>query len=288
MKILLTGGRGLLGRHFIEQVKSKHETFSLVRERACQDSAENPGELVVNLAEDWNPSMLPGQVDTIIHLAQSPKFREFPQQAMDVFKVNIATPAKLLDYAVRSGARKIILASSGGVYGKGEEAFKEKRQIVATNSMGYYLGSKLCSEILAESYANELEIIILRFFFLYGPGQKRDMLIPRLIDSVRSKKPITLHDDDGIKINPTHVSDAVSALKECLNLHGNHKINIAGPEVLSLRRISEIIGQAVGEEPVFKIDESVKLNSLIGDIHKMKEYLITPRVHFEDGIKTML
>ncbi len=82
------------------------------------------------------------------------------------------------------------------------------------------------------------------------------MLVPRLIDNVIAGNAITLQGEDGIKINPIHVSDAVAALEACMKLEGSHTFNVAGTQTLSLREIACTIGKAVGREPVFKIDSS--------------------------------
>jgi nucleoside-diphosphate-sugar epimerase len=58
------------------------------------------------------------------------------------------------------------------------------------------------SEIIAENYAPYMNIVILRFFFVYGPRQNTTMLIPRLIRSIKEGNPIILQGSNGIRINP--------------------------------------------------------------------------------------
>lgn len=50
--------------------------------------------------------------------------------------------------------------------------------------LGFYLTSKYCSELILDNYSSFLTIIQLRLFFVYGMGQRKDMLIPRLIENV--------------------------------------------------------------------------------------------------------
>ena len=114
------------------------------------------------------------------------------------------------------------------------------------------------------------------------------MLVPRLIHNVRSSTPILLQGNDGIKINPIHASDAVNAIKAALNLEGSYKINVAGPDVLSLRKISEIIGFHMGIKPIFKIEKDQSPQNLIGDIRKMKKYLCKPFCRFEKSIAELI
>lgn len=288
-KILVTGATGLLGTKVMPQLLCCGHIFTMGRS-VCETNLSIAHEFIdVDLAKEWTAVSLPGQMDTIIHLAQSAHFREFPAQAMDIFNVNVATTQKLLDYAVKVGARQFILASSGGVYGYGDQAFNENATIQTRGDLGYYLGTKLCMEVLAENYSDYIDIIILRFFFVYGPGQKRTMLIPRLVDSVRNGYPIKLQGQDGIRINPMHVNAASTALVSCMDLEGSHKINVAGPETLSLRKIGATIGEAIGKKPVYDMDQIANVaHHLIGDIKKMSTLLTVPRIWFRDGIRSLI
>lgn len=282
MDILITGANGLLGIHAVSRLAEEHQVHAVVHSLPAEP-LPNVLYYEVDLSGTWAPGTLPEKIDAVVHLAQSSRFREFPEQAMDVFGVNVASTAHLLEYARSAGARHFILASSGGVYGAGDEAFRENSPIPHHGQLGYYLGSKLCAEVLAENYSSLMNVAILRFFFMYGKGQKRQMLVPRLIDNVIAGNAITLQGEDGIKINPIHVSDAVAALEGCLKLEGSHTFNVAGTQTLSLREIACTIGEAVGREPVFKIDLS-EPRHLIADIGMLSEILVVPKVCFAQGI----
>jgi UDP-glucose 4-epimerase len=195
---------------------------------------------------------------------------------------------EMLDYAREAGAKTFIYASSGGVYGSGGHGFSEDITLTANGENGFYLSTKLCSEILAENYKKYMNIVALRFFFVYGKGQKRSMLIPRLVDSIRGGNAITLQGDVGILINPIHVSDAVASVTAALNLKGFHKINVAGPEVLSLKQISKIIGDKVGVKPIFEYDAKKSPGNLIGKTEKMRQYLIAPLCYPVDGFSDVI
>jgi len=161
-------------------------------------------------------------------------------------------------------------------------------EISARGDLGFYLCTKLCSENVAESYTPYMNVIVLRVFFVYGPGQRQGMLIPRLVRAVVNGKPIILQGSDGIRINPTYVDDAVAAIKHSVKLVGNHKINVGGPEVLSLREIGETIGQARGRRPNFSVRANSDPRHLVGDIRKMSELLGQPEVRFREGIRRYL
>lgn len=288
MKVLITGAAGLLGSHAVKRLSISHDVHAIVR---CIGDAERGNAAVcwhqLDLSSSWTASGLPGRIDTVIHLAQSSKFRDFPSQALDVFGVNVSSTARLLDYALKAGATRFILASSGGVYGAGDEAFRENSPIPFHGELGYYLGSKLCSEVLAQNYSSHMDITILRFFFIYGFGQRRSMLIPRIVDSVREGRPVTLQGEHGIRINPINVADAVTALSSCFGLSGSSTFNIAGPDILSIRELADAVGRVVGRPPIF-VQADGRPRHLIADIEAMKSQLHCPSIHFSSGVKDAL
>jgi nucleoside-diphosphate-sugar epimerase len=241
----------------------------------------------LDLSREFGSGELPDQADAVVYLAQSEHFREFPARALDIFQVNTVSLLRLLDYAQRSGVRNFVFASSGGVYGSGDTSLNEDLPVLAEGNLGFYLGSKLCSEIVALNYAKLMHVTVLRFFFVYGPGQRRTMLVPRLIDSVRAGTPVSLQGADGIRINPIHVTDAADAVVRSLSLDRSCKINVAGPEILSLREICDAIGEAVGRIPLY-ISEPGEPRHIVGDIVKMKELLAPPRIVLRDGLRSVL
>ncbi len=288
-RCIVTGAAGLIGSHLIRILGEDWLIYPVSRRDLGTDlKRDYLRHLTIDLSKDWDTGALPERADAVVHLAQSEHFRDFPRCAEEVFQVNTTSTLRLLDYARRAGAQTFVLASSGGIYGSGDQTFSEMMEISSRENLGFYLGTKLCSEIIAESYTPFMNVVVLRFFFVYGPGQKQGMLIPRLVQSVMNGKPITLQGIDGVRINPTYVDDAVAAIKRSLEITGSHKVNVGGPEVLSLRDIGEIVGKAVGISPIFDIQANIEPRHLIGDISKMTDLLGPPEVQFRDGIRYYL
>ena len=281
--ILVTGANGLLGSGILRRICLSKYTLVGINHSPINLRIGGVEYRNLDFASDWVTDSLPPKVDVIVHLAQSHSFRDFPNSALDVFKVNIESTACLLDYARQAGVKKFIYASSGGVYGNGAQAFKENSPIVPPGQLGYYLGSKACGEILVQSYASVFDVVVVRPFFIYGPGQNRSMLIPRLFDSVATGKPISLQGDNGIRINPIHVNDAASAVATAIDLNESATFNIGGPEVLSIRDICEGMGRYLGVEPIFE-QQAGEPNDLIADISAMKQKLVVPRYSLLDSL----
>lgn len=286
---LITGVNGLIGSNLANALlENNWQVFGVGRRSSALNEKIKYTEL--DLSREWSDAKLPSSVEAVIHLAQSPHYRDFPNSAESLFNVNTVSTLRLLDYARKVNAKTFILASSGGVYEESDEYLTEDNHKVisfAKHNSNFYVASKVCSEIISESYASLLNIVTLRFFFVYGQPQMQSMLIPRLIHSVANDIPITLQGSEGLKINPTYVDDAVKAIQTGLELNESHTINIAGPEVLSLKEISEIIGKHLNKKPIYQTNEDSP-KKLIGDTRKMSDLLMAPTTQFATGLKYML
>jgi nucleoside-diphosphate-sugar epimerase len=232
---------------------------------------------------------LPAGTEAVVTLAQSARFREFPAQAEEIFDVNVTANLRLLQWASGVGIRRFVHASSGGIYGGRLGAHFHETDLLAVDSpLGFYLGTKLCSEVVFQNYRQFFDTaVILRPFFIYGPGQRRDMFVARLIDAVRSGSAVRLQGPNGLRVNPVYVEDAASAFAEALKLTGYHLINLAGPDVLTLREICDAIGRATGKPPVFEYQPGEPVD-YVGDISQVSTKLDCIRTSFAEGLARTL
>ena len=272
--VLVTGAGGLLGSHLVPMLEAEgHDVIPTGRD-------------LIDLSRPLDPSKLPRKIDAVVYLAQSSRFREFPETADDIFQVNTGQALRLLDFARRAGASNFVYASTGGVYAASPDPLTETSPLA--EPMGFYPASKRAAEVLAEAFAPHLHVALLRYFFIYGAGQKREMLIPRLVDSVREGRPVALQGEQGLRINPVHAGDAARATAAAVRLTQSATINVAGPETLSIRAMCETIGTRVGREPVFTHDFDATPPALIADTRRMAELLVAPTQRFEDAIGELI
>ena len=273
MNILLTGASGLIGRQVLAAAGDADQIWALSR-----SPIDQPGRATVipaDLASASFADNLPSPIDTIVHLAQSSAYRDFPERALDVFDVNVGSTARLLDWGRRKGIKRFVLASAGGA-GR-----------TAATPLAYYLASKRSAELIADGYRSHFDVVTLRFHFVYGRGQRSTMLMPRLIESVKQGSAITLAGDDGIRITPTHVSDAVTAVLNASRVSGSHTIDIGGPEVLSIKAIAETIGRKLGVVPVFRAADRPE-DDVIADPAAMTAVLGAPARTLSVGLDDLL
>jgi UDP-glucose 4-epimerase len=281
MKCLITGASGLLGRNLITMIGTDHELFTL------GNAASKGQSLQVNFSSDWETDELPPENDVIIHLAQSYKFREFPGEALDIFNTNISSTAKLLDYAYKSGTRRFIYASTGGIYRPDENVLTEDAELLATNDLTYYFASKLTSEMLTSTYRKFFDVHVFRIFFMYGENQRTGMFLPNIINKVKSSSPVSLDGENGILINPVHVEDVARAIINVIKDGGPKTINAAGPEVLSIKEISNLVGELLHTQPIFEINPKQGIN-LVADAKKFEQVVGQELISASNGITKLL
>ncbi len=122
MAILITGAGGFVGKRLVASLAAAgRSVVAIVRtEPSAEDRHYFAGRLVKTIKADLSnldTSHLPAGIYAVVALAQSAHFREFPERAKEVFDVNVTANLKLLDWSVRSGVKRFVLASSGGIYG---------------------------------------------------------------------------------------------------------------------------------------------------------------------------
>lgn len=282
-RILITGATGFLGARLARRLASAHEVWAVAR---ALPAASTPGItwLVQDLAAETWTVRLPEAIDAVFHLAQFAHFREFPERAAEIYAVSAGATMRLLVWAERAGARHVIIASTGGLYGTSEQPVTEEAPVpIEPGPLGFYFASKRASELLAWQYSQRFSVAILRCFFVYGSGQSPQMLMPRLAAAIRDGSPVYLQGSEGIRINPIHVDDAARAFEHCLGLAQSEVLNVAGPEIVTLRAIADSIGRRVGRAPVF-VEAAGRPNHLVADIGRLSRIFAPPRIGIEAGI----
>ena len=254
MKILLTGAAGFVGRHVLRALlEASHEVIALVHGES--DLGPAGGGRLVSVKGDLRArelyDRLPGPVDAVISLAQSAHYRDFPGKADDIFAVNVEAAFLLADWARRTGVTRFVLVSSGGARAQESHVWGSEPAKRAT-PIDFYLSSKLCAEVILRAYRGYFRTLVMcRPFFIYGPGQSPQMLIPRLVRSIRNGEPLQLQGRDGLRLNPVYVEDVARALARSVELDGFAEFDIGGPQELTLREIGEAIARRIGREALF-------------------------------------
>jgi nucleoside-diphosphate-sugar epimerase len=287
VKVLVTGANGLLGRELCKVLSQVHDVIGIVH-----SPVENPiskvDYVVMDLSKSLDFTALPTNIDIVFHLAQSSHFRDFPRGTKDTFQINTSCTLDLLEYCRIANGRRFFLASTGGVYGGQSGPIPEAGLLIPPSEIGFYFASKLAAEMFSSTYRQVFDVTVLRFFFMYGPLQKSDMFLPRLVHSVINGREITINESGGIRVNPILVDDVANLLSSFLDKELPPVINIGGADVVSIQEIANRIGELTSRTPKF-VKQSNVVTDVIADIRIMLQLLdvngLTP---FNQGLELLV
>lgn len=246
--VVVTGVSGFIGSHLAEALLAEGRQVLGVDRRVPATDREAAGRLAGPLSHP-RFSFLPGDLtrmplepltdgaDIVFHLAGQPGVR--PSWQPDVFPGytadNIVATHLVADACLRTGVRRLVVASSSSVYGgAGETPLHEDAPTYPASPYGV---TKLAAERLALAHAARPEsptsVVALRYFTVYGPRQRGDMLIRRAVEAALGGPPLTVYGDGAQRRDFTYVGDAVAATVaagrapvtggEVVNVGGGHR-----------------------------------------------------------------
>jgi nucleoside-diphosphate-sugar epimerase len=287
VRILVTGADGLLGRELCKVLSLQHSVTGLVHS-AVEKPVFNVDYVVMDLSKSLDFAALPTSIDIVFHLAQSSQFRDFPGGTKDTFQINTSCTLDLLEYCRIAHGHRFFLASTGGVYGGQSGPIPEAGLLIPPSEIGFYFASKLAAEMFSSTYRQVFDVTVLRFFFMYGPLQKSDMFLPRLVHSVINGREITINESGGIRVNPILVDDVANMLLSFLDKELPPVINIGGADIVSIQEIVKRIGELTSKTPLFA-EQSNAVTDVIADIGIMSQLIdvngLTP---FNQGLELLV
>jgi nucleoside-diphosphate-sugar epimerase len=247
MKIVVTGASGLIGGEVCCLLRDQHAIVSWGRTDPEIDGVTHH---LVDATSDLDLDL--SGVDAVIHLAQSPDYRDLPASIADVEAVNVRFTARLAEAARRAGCAAFVNASSGSVYRTSPDA--EPPQLADLNDISLYGATKRAGEFLLAGYREYMRVVSLRYFMVFGRGQDEKMMIPSLVGRIARGDAVQLQGRDGLVFTPTHVSDAASATIRALDAPSG-AYDVCGSDQVSLREVGETIASALDTEARFEIRE---------------------------------
>jgi UDP-glucuronate 4-epimerase len=179
-------------------------------------------------------------VDTVVHLAAMPGL----QQGADAtyLSCNVTATAKVLAAVARAGVATVVHASTSSVYG----AVADGDETQPTRPISAYGRSKL----EAERMMVDAGAVVLRYFSVYGPGQRPDMAYHRFCEAMLDGRPLTIHGDGAQERANTYVDDVVAATVAAVRSgRPGETYNVGGAMPMRLLDAVAMLADALGVTP---------------------------------------
>ena len=269
-RVLVTGCAGFIGSTLAEALFASGTHVvgidALTDSYAAELKRRNLAALLGQTGFDFHeadllevdlPALLDG-IDVVFHLAGLPGVRtSWGDQFVDYERLNVLSTQRLLEAARHAPVRRLVYSSSSSVYGKAE-----RFPVLETDApapLSPYGVTKLAAEHLCTLYAANFGVptVSLRYFTVYGPRQRPDMAIHRLIEVALRGGQFRVFGTGEQRRDFTYVDDAVSAnlLAASADLAPGTVLNIGGGSDSSLNEIIAIVERATGQ-PVERISEA--------------------------------
>jgi UDP-glucuronate 4-epimerase len=294
VRYVVTGAAGFIGSQLSAAlVADGHEVVGVdcftdyydVAEK--EENARGLDVLRLDLADELLP--LDG-VDGVFHLAGQPGARSFGDAFPLYVRRNVLATQKVFEACAAAGIR-VAFASSSSVYGDAEAY--PTREDADPRPLNPYGMTKLACEQLAYAYGRsfDLDVVTLRYFTVYGPRQRPDMLFRRVCERLLDGRPFEVFGTGDQSRSFTYVADVVEATRAALDRGVAGAIyNVGGGEEASLGEavalLEEISGRRLEVEraPAAKGD-MLRTNADVSRIRADTGWV--PQTSLHDGLARM-
>lgn len=309
--ILVTGAAGFIGSHTVEQLLERGERVigldafdpyydpALKRRNVAEVRARFPSEAQFELAEldvrdreAVHALIARHRPRAVIHLAALAGVRASIGQALLYNDVNVAGTIHLLDAARDHAVECFVFASTSSVYGDTKRIpFVEDDP--CDRPLAPYPASKRSCELLGHAYhhLHGLNFTALRFFTVYGPRNRPDMMAYMLLDSIVSGRSVPLFDHGQMRRDWTYVGDiAAGVVAAAQKPLGYEVLNIGrGEPVLLADFVSKLEALAGGRATVqHQVAPLADVNETFADVTRIRRLLgYTPGTSLDAGVEQL-
>lgn len=234
------------------------------------------------------------KIDVVMSLAAMAGVRPSIENPILYQEVNCLGTQNILEEMKSHNVKNGVFASSSSVYGNCKEVpFRE--DMIVDFAISPYAATKKANEVMTHVYHKlyDINIIMLRFFTVYGPKQRPDLAINKFTRLMLEDKEIPMFGDGNTSRDYTYVDDIVNGIIKSCEYTLNNKnvyeiLNIGNSSPTSLKEMINTIAEVLNIEPKIKQlpMQPGDVNRTYADISKANKLLgYKPNTTFEEGIK---
>lgn len=297
MRFLVTGGAGFIGSALANRLAGAGHEVRAIDNLSAGDPARLDERVlftrgdVADIPKLWT---LLQDVACVYHLAARVSVPESIQYPRDYNHTNVGGTVSVMEAMRDVGVERVVLASSGAVYGEQED--RPLREGMTPNPDSPYAVSKLAAETYVSTIGTlwGIETVALRIFNAYGPGQQLPVshapVVPRFIRAALSGESIVVYGGGGQTRDFVYIEDIVDALIAAATAPDINRqvINVGSGTQTSVNDLVAAIGQAVGKplDPIHSTGRPGGVRHMCADLARARKLLdFEPRTSLAEGLR---
>ena len=319
-KILVTGAAGFIGYYISKKlVDNNYSVIGIDNMNDYYDESlknDRINEIIDNpnftfIKEDINNVLKIDDIfkqyqpEIVIHLAGYAGVRYSIDHPDIYVNNNINGFYNILKIAHDNQIKHFIFASSSSIYGN-NNGKPSKEEDIKINQESIYAATKMCDEIIANSFAKlyDMAITAIRPFTVYGPFGRPDMAYFDFTNKLLNNEPITLYDNGNLKRDYTYITDAINGIYQIVINKPEYiynVYNIGSSKIYTTNEFVTILKEALINynlvTPNYNFDQLIKysdikkgeVNITYADITKInKDFGYNPEVSLDTGISEFI
>lgn len=309
---LITGGAGFIGSTLAERLL-KEKNNIIVIDNFCDYYDVKLKEKNIKDLEKYNNFKLyredirnkeqiekifnENKIDCVVHLAAMAGVRPSIENPVLYQEVNGIGTQNILEAMRNNNIKYGVFASSSSVYGNMKTSpFTE--DMIVDYAISPYAATKKANEVMAHVYHQlfNMNIIMLRFFTVFGPKQRPDLAINKFTNLMLNGEEIPMFGNGSTARDYTYVDDIVDGIIKSSNyVFSNENVyeilNLGNSSPISLKEMINTIGEVLEVEPKIKElpMQPGDVDLTYASIEKAKKLIgYNPQTSFKEGIKNFV
>jgi UDP-glucuronate 4-epimerase len=236
-----------------------------------------------------NDQLIGKDFKAVVNLAARAGVRDSLEDPWVYLETNATGTLNLLELCKREGIGKFLLASTSSIYGQ-EAPLPTPETAPSNKPLQAYAASKGAAEVMAHAYHYlfGIDVSIVRYFTVYGPAGRPDMVMFRFAKWIAEDMPVNLNGSGEQSRGFTYVEDIARGTIAALEPVGYEIFNLGGHEVITINELISTLEAIIGKKAnvIHHPQHPADMMTSHADVTKAKESLgWDPRVSLNEGIE---